>query len=104
MPIPEEVASRVAETARELADTPEVESFLLGLATESVRESAGLGADAVVDVFRTDDEEEAREVLSHLERELAAHPKRRTLHVDAGTAPLGGLVRVYVALWASPSV
>ena len=35
---------------------------------------------------------------------LAAHPKRRTLHVDAGTAPLGGLVRVYVALWATPSV
>ena len=72
VPIPDEVLGRIAATALELADTPELDTFLLGVAAASVRESAALGADAVVDVFRTDDPEEAREVLTHLEATLEA--------------------------------
>lgn len=104
VPIPDEVLGRIAATALELADTPELDTFLLGVAADSVRESAALGADAVVDVFRTDDPEEAREVLTHLEATLEAHPRRRTLRIDNAPLPpsagSGGTLRVYVALWA----
>ena len=108
--VPEEVLARIVATVAGLADTPEVESFLLGTSREPARESAGLGADAVVDVFRSERASEVDAVIEALRASFAAHRKARQLSVEApaGEAPPtlteGSVHHVYVALWAIPDV
>lgn len=107
--VPEEVVERVVATVAELAETPEVQSFLLGTSREPARESAGLGADAVVDVFRSDEPAEVEAIHRALRARFDEHPKARHLSVDAAveapsTLASSALRHVYVALWAIPDL
>jgi len=96
MALPPDVLERIAATVAELADTPQVERMVIASAPDPAAESRDLQADAVVDVFRSDDAEEVGEVLEFLRGRFAEHPKARRFGVDI-TRPSG---HVYVALWA----
>jgi hypothetical protein len=103
--VPEEVVLRVVATVAELADTPEVRSFLLGRSREPARDSAAFGADAVVDVFRSEDPSEVDAIYRALSAHFGAHPKARELSiedpVEPAPTPSGGAAHhVYAALWA----
>jgi len=100
MALPPDVLERIAATVAELADTAEVDGMLIASAPDPTTESKALRADAVVDVFRSDDPEEIAEVLGFLRERFAKHPKARRLSVEI-TRPVG---HVYVALWAIPDV
>ncbi|HJL18023.1 MAG TPA: hypothetical protein RMH99_20335 [Sandaracinaceae bacterium LLY-WYZ-13_1] len=104
-PVPEEVLERVAATVAELVDTPELARFTLASGRAPAEEAAGLGADAVVDVFRTDDPDEALEIERALHLRFATHDKARLDAIAAApSAPVRGTVHVFVALWAVPDV
>jgi len=96
MTIPEDVLERITATVLELVETPEVERFLLASAVDPANESAALGADAVVDVFRSDDAEEVAAVFEHLRDRFESHGKAQALSIDTSRPA----AHVYVALWA----
>jgi hypothetical protein len=98
-PIPADALARVEATARDLADDPMVRGFALAVASDPVAASRALGADAVVEVFRTDDAAEAAGVLAALEGTFGAHAKRRVVDPIPQTP---GMRRVFLALWAAP--
>ena len=100
MAIPPDVLERIAATVAELADTPEVERLVIASAADPAGESRSLQADAVVDVFRSDDAEEVGEVLTFLRQRFAEHPKAGRFAVDRTRAS----GHVYVALWAVPGI
>lgn len=102
--VPQDVLERVAATVAELIATPELARFAIGRGARPAAESADLGADAVVDVFRTDDPDEALEVERRLLTRFATHPKARIDPLDAHRRSENGLVHVYVALWAAPDL
>lgn len=100
MALPPDVLERIAATVAELADTPEVDRVVIASAADPAAESRSLGADAVVDVFRSDDAEEVGEVLASLRDRFFDHPKAARLTIDI-TRPSA---HVYVALWATDDV
>lgn len=100
MSLPPNVLERIAATVRDLTDTPEVRSFVLSGSLTPAQESRGLGADAVVDLFRSEEPVEVAQVLAFVRERFAEHPKARTMSVDR----VAGATHVYVALWAVPEI
>lgn len=103
--IPDVVLERIAATVAEVIATPELGWFAIG---SSDRRAPGRGEDepdAVIDVFRTHDAEEARAVEEALWVRFAAHEKARPAPLDASApATDEALILVYLALWAAPGV
>ena len=94
-PPPPEVLSRIAATVREVVDVPELAGFGIGRSNLPTPAGHALGADAVVEVYRADDDEEAGFVELHLTERFASDAKYRAL----GPIRSDGR-RVFVALWA----
>lgn len=87
---------RIAATVREVVDTPELARFGIGRSENPTAACRTIGADAVIEVFRTGSPEEAGNVELDLARRFATDPKWR----DVGD-PMGSEgTRVFVALWA----
>jgi len=98
--IPADVLERIAATVREVIETPELARFGIGRSAQPTQRGHDLGADAVIEIFRTDSPEEAGEVELHLAQRFAREAKWK----DLGE-PLGGEgTRVYVALWAADDI
>ena len=100
MSVPPDVMERIAATVRDLAQTPEVKTFSISRSSAPAAESRALGADALVDLFRSDDPTEVQEVFVLLTERFAAHEKARD--PDAGS-PMAA-THVLVALFAVADV
>ncbi len=99
MDVPPEVLARIAATVREVTEVPELAAFGIGRSERPTATCHELGADAAVEVYRADTEDEAGTVELDLARRFARHPKWR----NPGPARSEG-TRVYVALWADSSL
>ena len=100
--IPPQVLARLEATVREVLETPELVAFAIGRGSSSAEASARGGADAVIEIFRTLDPDEAIEVEAALTLRFGTHPKARGTPLST-SASTEGWVRVYLALWARPS-
>lgn len=102
--IPDAVLERIVATVAEVIATPELAWFTIGSSDRRAPGDEG-GPDAVIDVFRTHDAEEARAVEEALLVRFAAHEKARREPLDASSpAPGDALILIYLALWAAPGV
>lgn len=102
--VPAEVLERVAATVREVIDTPHLARFSIARGAAPAARAADLGADAVVDVFRTEDPDEALEVERRLHVRFATHEKARIDPIEAHPEDAPGLTHVFLALWATPDI
>lgn len=102
--VPPDVHARIAATVEELIETPELARFSIHRGATPARDATHLGADAVVDLFRTEDPAEALEVERALHVRFATHPKARVDPIEAHPRDEPGLSHVYVALWAVADV
>ena len=102
--VPAEVHARIAATVDELLGTPELARFSIHRGATPAARASHLGADAVVDLFRTDDPAEAFEVERRLQVRFATHPKARVDPIEAHPRAEPGLTHVYLALWATAGI
>lgn len=103
--IPESVLERIAATVAEVIATPELAWFAIGSSDRRAPQRDEAAPDAVIDVFRTHDADEARAVEEALWVRFAAHEKARKEPLDASAPePDETLILVYLALWAAPGV
>ncbi|MGF1467057.1 MAG: hypothetical protein ACFCGT_13070 [Sandaracinaceae bacterium] len=98
--VPEEVRSRVEATVRSVVDDAMVLAYALGVSADPNALARRIGADAVLEVFRSAQVEEVAQVASHLRSAFRDDEKRRELEAVRGEA--GPELRVFVALWAAP--
>lgn len=87
---------RIAATMSELVKTPEVMSFSISRSRAPAAESKALGADAVVDLFRSEEPAEVQEVYAFLAERFEEHEKARAHRAASPLAP----THVFVALFA----
>ena len=97
--------SRIVATFDEVLATPEVASFAVGTAASPRARADALGADAVVELYRSACPAELFEVEDRLRHHAGSDP-RSAEHAraasDAGASETVGVV--FVALWAADSV
>lgn len=95
--LPADVLERVAETVRELVETPEVERFQLVTRPSG---AAAPACDAFVDVFRSEEGAEVEAAAEFIDRRFGGHSKSESSALDVRD----GAGHVCVALWARPDL
>lgn len=98
--LPTEVIERLVATVDEIVATPELASFAIARGVEPARHCQTLGADAVVEIFRTDVAEESFAVERALAIRFATHPRLHPEPIRLREPPADAVVRVFLALWA----
>ncbi|MFK7984904.1 MAG: hypothetical protein AB8I08_02660 [Sandaracinaceae bacterium] len=96
-----DVLDRLVSTVAEVVATPDLASFAIARGVDPARDCHAMGADAVVEIFRTDDPNEALEVERALLTRFAAHERARPEPIQLREPPDDEVVRVFLALWAT---